>query len=487
MSRAERLPGSVAVRTFVKGPGFIGPVDPSVTAHLISAATDLSLVLDDGGTILDVAIGSVDLGREGLRSWVGKPLSSTVAGDSVDKALALLADASGADAPRPRQVNHVTPGGAELPVRYTALRLGPGRVLMVGRELRALAALQQQLSLAEQAVARDYARIGSAEGRYRTLFLHSSEAVFVIDPAGFRVLESNPAVLRITGLQAGEVEGANLLDLLDSESRERAETLLTAVRLTARGEDVTVRLPGVAEPFRMSANLFRQDGAIRCLARLIPAQPLAARPEGEGAGEIMSVIEKLPDGFVITGQDRRVQLANAAFLDLVQIPIAEQARGERIDRWLGRTDVDVDVILAQLRERGFVRQFATVLRGEYGAREDVEVTAVALDDISEPCLGFLMRRTPARQASGSGEQDHQFSITRLRELVGQISLKDLVRETTDEVERRCIEVALQLTRDNRASAAEMLGLSRQSLYAKLRRHGLIGDDEPDEGRGSTPA
>ena len=40
---------------------------------------------------------------------------------------------------------------------------------------------------------------------------------------------------------------------------------------------------------------------------------------------------------------------------------------------------------------------------------------------------------------------------------------------------------LRLTRDNRASAAEMLGLSRQSLYAKLRRHGLIGDEEGDDG------
>ena len=37
--------------------------------------------------------------------------------------------------------------------------------------------------------------------------------------------------------------------------------------------------------------------------------------------------------------------------------------------------------------------------------------------------------------------------------------------------------ALELTRDNRASAAEILGLSRQSLYVKLRRYGL-GDLGP---------
>ena len=49
----------------------------------------------------------------------------------------------------------------------------------------------------------------------------------------------------------------------------------------------------------------------------------------------------------------------------------------------------------------------------------------------------------------------------------------------------CIEAALELTRDNRASAAEMLGLSRQSLYVKLRRYGLgdlDGDDEDGASR-----
>jgi DNA-binding NtrC family response regulator len=65
------------------------------------------------------------------------------------------------------------------------------------------------------------------------------------------------------------------------------------------------------------------------------------------------------------------------------------------------------------------------------------------------------------------------SVEQLTELIGRVSLKDLVRETTDVIERLCIEAALELTGDNRASAAEMLGLSRQSLYVKLRRYGLV--------------
>jgi DNA-binding NtrC family response regulator len=65
-------------------------------------------------------------------------------------------------------------------------------------------------------------------------------------------------------------------------------------------------------------------------------------------------------------------------------------------------------------------------------------------------------------------------------VVAFVPLKNLVRETTDLIERPCIEAALDLTRDNRASAAEMLGLSRQGLYAKLRLYGL-GDFDGEEG------
>jgi DNA-binding NtrC family response regulator len=55
-----------------------------------------------------------------------------------------------------------------------------------------------------------------------------------------------------------------------------------------------------------------------------------------------------------------------------------------------------------------------------------------------------------------------------------VPMKEIVRETTDLIERLCIEAALELTGNNRASAAELLGLSRQSLYSKLHRYGVGG-------------
>jgi DNA-binding NtrC family response regulator len=72
------------------------------------------------------------------------------------------------------------------------------------------------------------------------------------------------------------------------------------------------------------------------------------------------------------------------------------------------------------------------------------------------------------------------AMRNVMDLVGSSPLKDIVAATTDVVEKMCIETAVQLTDNNRVAAAEMLGLSRQSLYVKLRKYGLLARVAPDQ-------
>jgi transcriptional regulator PpsR len=193
-------------------------------------------------------------------------------------------------------------------------------------------------------------------------------------------------------------------------------------------------------------------------------------------------MESAPDAFVVTGDDGRVITANAAFLELAQMPTEELVRGESLERWLGRAGVDLGVLTATLRQSGSVRLFTTTVRGELGEPAVVEVSAVSMMNGGLPCFGFAIRdvgrRLPPEPVSSIGAQKTlPRSLEQMTKLIGHVALKDLVREATDVIERLCIEAALELTADNRASAAEILGLSRQSLYVKLRRYGL-GDPAP---------
>ncbi len=196
---------------------------------------------------------------------------------------------------------------------------------------------------------------------------------------------------------------------------------------------------------------------------------------------LLKLVESVPDAFVVTDADGRIQTVNAAFLEMTQLASEEQVVGEQLERWLGQPGVEMEVLTANLRQRGPVRLFATTLRGEYGAVVDVEISAVSVVNGAGPCLGFAIRDVGTRVAPPAriGAKAPR-SVEQLTELIGQVPLKDLVREATDVIERLCIEAALELTGDNRASAAEMLGLSRQSLYVKLRRYGL-GDLPAENG------
>jgi transcriptional regulator PpsR len=134
--------------------------------------------------------------------------------------------------------------------------------------------------------------------------------------------------------------------------------------------------------------------------------------------------------------------------------------------------VDLNIVLANLKEHGIVRNYATIVRGEFGTDQEVSVTAVAADD-GHRCIGFVLRPLSVRSVTASAATPAPTrSIEQLRELVGRMPLKDIVRESSDVIEKLCIEAALDVSNDNRAAAAQILGLSRQGLYSKLHRYGM---------------
>jgi transcriptional regulator of acetoin/glycerol metabolism len=58
-------------------------------------------------------------------------------------------------------------------------------------------------------------------------------------------------------------------------------------------------------------------------------------------------------------------------------------------------------------------------------------------------------------------------------LVGAMPLKEITAHAAIAIEKDCIVTALDRTRGNRAAAAQLLGISRQTLYAKLRQFDLL--------------
>lgn len=466
----------------------VGDLDAATAQRVVAAASDVALLLDPHGVIQDVVVGRDDLDLTLVADWVGQPWAETVTVESRAKVEALLKDAAGP--PRWRQINHPQPSGSDWPVLYSTVQISPpgrgksaGRTIAFGRDLRATEALQLRLIEAQQAMERDYWRFRQAETRYRHLFQASSEAVLIVDAATLRILEANPAAVGLVsnGGTPRRLAGGALTALFETPNAKPLQAALGEAKAARRAEPVRLALADGGGRVSVSLSSFRQDDASLLLVRLsrLGAEPALSGPVTE-ASMLLDFVRNAPDAMVFTDTEGRIQMANGAFLALAQLAHEDQARGEPLDRWLGRTGVELGVLIQTVRQRGNMRMFATQLRGEEGTITDVEVSASAASQEGKPVLAFAVRdvgRRLSAEPRAAGELPR--SAGELTELVGRVPLKDIVGETTDLIEQLCIETALKMTSDNRASAAQMLGLSRQSLYVKLRRHGIgdLGDDE----------
>jgi len=457
------------------GTALAGAGAPAVNA----AQPDVTLFLDAQGVIRDASL-SEALSEEALEEWIGQPWAETVTDAGSDKVRRMLEDAAVHRVSVFRQLTQRFPSGRELLMEYTTVRLGGNAGLVaVGKNLQTVADLQSRLIEAQQNMERDYWKLREVETRYRLLFNASKEAVLLVDADSLRIMEANPAALTALGgpspARAWKAGARELLSEVMPQDRERLQAMLQRVREQGKAPAMMVHLAESEKPCLMRASLMTSEPGPVFMLQLAPAEPAQPAPDHEPEPvSVASLVERGPDGFVVVDREGTVVRANRAFLDLIQAGAAGSVLGERLGRWLGRPGADLTVLLANVRRYGVVRLFSTSIRGEHGAETEVEISAVGDADAEPRYVGLLMRDVSRRLRAAYEGGRVESVVGVLTEQVGKSPLRQLVRETVGAVERHYIEAALELTGGNRTAAAELLGLSRQSLYAKLNRYGLDG-------------
>ena len=450
----------------------LGQLNPDEVAHIVQASADISLTLNREGVIQSIAFGNPDLRSPSLESWVGKNWLDVVTSESRPKIQALLQDANETSLSRFRQINVPSSGSADLPLLCATLKVGStGQIIALARDLREISLLQQRLVDAQQAIERDYTRLRQLETRYRVLFEMASEAVIVLDANTFKVIEANPRAADLLGDSVKKLSGRLLMDYLTKGDRIQVQSLLSKVAYTSTVAELNTSILSGQEVY-LSAAPFRNENQSLILVTLKRSGELVDRHDSNAQSLVIEALEKAPDGFIVTNSAGKILTANQAFLRLIMSDKLEQILNEPLDRWLERSSVDLRVMLSNLHEKGSIKLFATSIRDSFGTLHPVEISAVSVP-YPHACLGFTIREVGSRIRSKIQPEE---SITRsseeLTQLVGRLPLKEIINETTDLIEQLCIKAALDLTRGNRVSASEMLGLSRQSLYIKLRKYDL---------------
>lgn len=459
---------------------WIGAEDPKVAPEhfneIVATASDLAIVISMDATIQTVIVNPLNqtLGR--LDHWINRNMTNFLADDSVDRFNAILDEfrAGQFSFAKSVEINHFDNANWDFPIRYTFHATGhDGTILMLGRDLRPIAELQQRLVKAQLALEKDYESHRDFETRYRVVMEAAQDGLFMVDASSGKVVDLNSAAAAALDEDSDALLGMPLAtafttedtaDLLEQMLSSATSSGTSAITLKSRsGAQVSI------EPI-----LFRAGGDRSILCR-IAARPDIAGAAAEMGESLNALFQDGSDAVVFTDGRGMIRSANEAFLDLSNQPDLANVKGRSLSDYLSRGPIDLKVLLESAGQSGKMRIYSSRITGQHGTEIPVEISATALTKGGQSRFAFVMRDAShadlVRDPKVPATNEEQ--MRNVVDLVGSSPLKDIVSATTDVIEKMCIEAAVQMTGNNRVAAAEMLGLSRQSLYVKLRKYGLL--------------
>ena len=147
-------------------------LDPAAVASVLEAVADVQLQLDAEGFCLDVAVTNAELTDLMRIPWRGRSWHELCIEEHAERAKnALTAATRTPNTPNRVDLNiRATETNDELPMSFRLIQPRDGKgVIAVGRDLRVVSDLRQQVLNAQHAMEQDYWALRQMENRYRRL------------------------------------------------------------------------------------------------------------------------------------------------------------------------------------------------------------------------------------------------------------------------------------------------------------------------------
>ena len=405
----------------------LSPLASELATTIARVAGDVALVIDADGVIRGAAEGAAAVPAPGL-GWVGQRWVDTATADTRRKIELLMDEVHASGLTRRREVNHPAADGS-IPVTWTAIRLGDGGpVLAVGRDLRAVAAIQQRLVDAQQDMERHYWNRRQAEARYRQLFQVASDGVVVLESRQMTVLEANAACASLLGLPAAMVTGRALTEGLPLGMRAAVAELLTVARNSGRAGEIRVRPRAGVSALDVSVTPFRSGDDQHLMVRLRRDE---SADEGDRTLSTMAeFVETTPDAVVMTDSSGRIQIANPAFVRLTGHADEAATRGQLLTTLFGDVDGGWRRLIDRANSAGIVSRSRITIRVAGLAARPFDASAVLMTEGEQACLGFTLRPGNDPTPHAAMPSDLVQALADLTQQVGRVPLADLLVEVT---------------------------------------------------------
>jgi hypothetical protein len=322
-----------------------------------------------------------------------------------------------------------------------------GPVIAVGRDLRAIAAIQQQMVSAQQDMERDYWTLRRDQGQQRELDQVASDAVLVVAVAGadFQVCMRNAAAdMLLVQVDSGlypQVTG------LLSKAHQSGVAVEVRTRLKTQGQDSAL-FDLFVTPFRGGES---DDGTRRLLVR--------ARRVGKQDALLADTRT------VITDTQGRILMASDTLIALCADAGSSGLYGQSLSSMLDNGQGVLAGLLPLVRQEGMAHVASAILGGHGTPAFEAEITATLINDGDQERIGFCLRL----QEKGTPDAWTQ-SLQSLA--ASNLPLADLLQQVQALTEQHAIREALRSSGGQLTTSASLLGLSVANLEQRLARLGL---------------
>ena len=442
--------------------GRLSGLAPELAQTFASLTTDIALILDDQGIIKSVSNGGTTAIGSTAQEWVGRAWADTVTGETRSKIDQLLKEVASTGFARRREINHPSDQG-NISVAYTAMRLGKnGPMLAIGRDLGAIAAIQQRFVDTQQLMERSYWQLRQDEARYRLLFQVATDAVMVVDSLSLDILEANQAAAQLLDMEMGQLVGRHASFGFERHSRVAVESLLETARSSGQASEIRARLLGRVSATSVSATPFKTNDAVRLIVRLrtmdLPGTASAL------STTLARMVDSASDGVLVTDTNGCIMMANPAFLKLINKSTEAEVKTRPLSDWISVSDDQFATVMQEVRHFGIARRMSSQLLSGNATCSNVEVTAALLTEGEQECIGFTLHAVAGSVEKFSPSTDQlRVAIEELTARIGIETLPDLLRKASTMLERYFICSAMEREGDNPKAAADLLGIRMEQL------------------------
>jgi transcriptional regulator PpsR len=431
--------------------GALSEFAPELANLFVSLSGGIALVMGQDGVIRNVAV-SASITEPSASAWIGRPWAETVTGDTRKKIELLIQEVGATGVTRKREVNHPASGGTDIPISYSALRLGKqGPVIAVGRDLRTIAAIQQQMLSAQKDLERDYWTLRRDQGQQRELDKVASDAVLVVAGPSFQVHMHNAAA----GMLLMPTDSSlcpQVLALL-AKARQSGKAVEVRTRLKTQGPDSHL-FDLFVTPFRGQQSGDDSDDSAQ---RLLVRARRVGNPDDLPAATCTA----------ITDTQGRILMASDALIALCAEAGSGSLYGMSLSSVLDNGQGVLAGLLPQVLQNGLAHVASAILGGHGTPVCEAEISASLINDGDQERIGFCLRVQNANANTGDTWTQSLQSLAASR-----LPLAELLQQVQLLTEQHAISEALRSTGAQLTASASLLGLSVADLEQRLARLGM---------------